>query len=144
MSEAQTIKTLIHEITHSHLHEPKLREDKDRRTMEVEAESVAFVVCSRFGLDTSDYSFGYLASWSSGKEVKELTQSFATIQKQADKVITGINESLEELSKEKQVEQGVGVKLGIARGRSGNHNENVKKSQAQERQQGKKNPQKER
>lgn len=144
MSEAQTIKTLIHEITHSHLHEPKLREDKDRRTMEVEAESVAFVVCSRFGLDTSDYSFGYLASWSSGKEVKELTQSFATIQKQADKVITGINESLEELSKEKQVEQGVGVKLGIARGRSDNHNENVKKSQAQERQQGKKNPQKER
>lgn len=63
MSELQTVKTAIHELTHSVLHTDKDKL-KDAATMEVEAESVAFVVCNHFGLDTSDYSFGYLAGWS--------------------------------------------------------------------------------
>lgn len=144
MSETQTIKTLIHEITHSHLHEPEIRKGKNKQTMEVEAESTAFVVCSKYGLDTSEYSFGYLASWSEGKDVKEITQSFATIQKQADKLIGKINEGLIELSKDQEQVKGVSTKLDTARDRSKMYNEEVKKSQAQAQQQGKKKQPKER
>jgi len=73
MSEAQTIKTMIHEISHATLHSKSYEEQhpdepkKDRHTKEVEAESIAYVVCSHYGIDTSDYSFGYVAGWSSGK-----------------------------------------------------------------------------
>lgn len=86
MSERQTVKTAIHETAHSILHTDK-EHLKDSATMEVEAESVAFVVCQHFGLDTSDYSFGYLAGWSSGKELPELKASLQTIQKTSDGLI---------------------------------------------------------
>ena len=86
MSELQTIKTAIHETAHSILHKDK-EHTKDSATMEVEAESIAFVVCQHLGLDTSEYSFGYVAGWSSGKELPELTASLQTIQETANEVI---------------------------------------------------------
>lgn len=98
MSQVQTIKTLVHETAHAMLHSGEA-EDKDhpidRRTKEVEAESVAFTVCKRYGLDTEDYSFGYIAGWSSGKETKELKASLERIKDTADKMITGIDKSIE-------------------------------------------------
>lgn len=93
MSDLQTIKTAIHETTHSILHKDK-EHTKDSRTMEVEAESVAFVVCQHFGLDTSDYSFGYLASWSSDKDLPELKSSLQTIQKTAHEVIGQLDKAI--------------------------------------------------
>ena len=77
MSEVQTIKTAIHEIAHAKLHNRDLKKSdidkpKDRNTEEVEAESIAYTVCQHFGIDTSDYSFGYVAGWGSGKEFPEL------------------------------------------------------------------------
>ena len=102
MSEIQTIKTAIHEIAHAKLHavtpgEKVAPEDKkDRRTKEVEAESVAYTVCQRYGIETSDYSFGYIAGWSSDKETKELKGSLETIRKTAAEMITGIDEKLKE------------------------------------------------
>lgn len=89
MSEQQTIKTLVHEISHAILHDKEEGEAKeaDRMTREVQAESVAYTVCSALGLDTSDYSFGYIAGWSSGKEVKELSASMEVIRKTAADLI---------------------------------------------------------
>ena len=87
MSESQTIKTLVHELAHSILHK---NTKKNRATAEVEAESVAYVVCNQLGIDTSDYSFEYLASWSSGKDLKELKSSLSVIQKTADGIIKSI------------------------------------------------------
>lgn len=86
MSQMQTIKTLIHEISHAVLHDRESGEEKDadRRTKEVQAESVAFAVCSMLGLDTADYSFEYVANWSAGKEAKELTASMEVIRKTAN------------------------------------------------------------
>lgn len=93
MSELQTIKTAIHETAHSILHsDPTMK--KDAPTMEVEAESVAFVVCQHFGLDTSDYSFGYLAGWSSGKELPELRSSLSTIQKTSSELIEQMDKAI--------------------------------------------------
>lgn len=104
MSQIQNIKTAIHEITHADLHSQDSRlsldEKKDRRTKEVEAESVAFVVCNHFNIDTSDYSFLYLAAWSSNKELKELHNSLETIQKQAAELIDRIDTRFQELLKE--------------------------------------------
>ena len=98
MSQVQTIKTLVHETAHAMLHS-SAAEDKDnladRRTKEVEAESIAFTVCKRYGLDTEDYSFGYIAGWSSGKDIKELKASLERIKDTADKIITGIDKSIE-------------------------------------------------
>lgn len=106
MSEVQTIKTAIHEITHADLHAPEqnlaLTDRTDHRTREVEAESTAFVVCSHYNIDTSDYSFGYLAGWSSSKELSELKNSLNTIQKQANDLISRIDENLT-LLKEKEL-----------------------------------------
>lgn len=130
MSEKQTIKTLIHEITHSHLHSHSTNSQVDRQTMEIEAESTAFVVCSRFGIDTSDYSFGYLTGWSEGKELDTMTQSFARIQRQADKLITDIQANLTTLTKEKNLTKGVGEKLSQAKETSNEQNNEAKKSQA--------------
>lgn len=93
MSESQTIKTLIHEISHSMLHGNKTV--KDRRTKEVEAESIAYTVCQHFGIDTSDYSFGYIAGWSSGKELHELKSSIETIRESASQLITSIEEQFQ-------------------------------------------------
>lgn len=93
MSQAQTVKTAIHEIAHAMLHDPdNADEKKDRRTKEVEAESVAYTVCQHFGIDSSDYSFAYVASWSSGKELSELESSLETIRETASELITKISE----------------------------------------------------
>ena len=92
MSEAQTVKTLIHEISHAMLHGEGMEEEKaGRLTREVQAESVAYTVCSALGLDTSDYSFGYIAGWSSGKDMKELTQSMDVIRNTSKALLGLIN-----------------------------------------------------
>ncbi len=99
MSEAQTVKTALHELTHSVLHNADAEDadKKSRQTKECEAESVAFVVCDHFGLDTSDYSFPYLASWSSAAELPEIHESLATIQQTADDLISKISARFQEL-----------------------------------------------
>lgn len=108
MSELQTLKTAIHEIAHSKLHaidpEAPAIEQADRpdsRTREVQAESVAYAVCQHYGLDTSDYSFGYVAGWSSGKDLKELKASLETIRATAPT----IDGHLAQLQKERQAQQ---------------------------------------
>lgn len=93
MSDLQTVKTAIHETAHSILHKDQAHV-KDSATMEVEAESVAFVVCQHLGLDTSDYSFGYLAGWSSNKELLELKSSLQTIQKTAHELIEDLDKAI--------------------------------------------------
>lgn len=95
MDEAQTLKTEIHELAHSVLHSSEGSEkDKDRRTMEVQADSIAFVVCEHYGLDTGNYSFPYVAGWSSDKTVPELKSSLETIRKTSDDIITRIDQKL--------------------------------------------------
>ena len=109
MSESQTLKTMIHEVAHSKLHSKEVEQDeqmrKDRNTKEVEAESVAYTVCQHFGIDTSDYSFGYIAGWSSGRDAKELRSSMDTIRRTASELITGIEEQLQELQRNREVSQ---------------------------------------
>ncbi|MEF2680610.1 MAG: YodL domain-containing protein [Oscillospiraceae bacterium] len=106
MSELQTLKTAIHEIAHAKLHDIDLNAPKDeqprvdRRTREVEAESVAYTVCQHYGLDTSDYSFGYVAGWSSGRELSELKSSLETIRSAAAEIINSIDGHIAELQKE--------------------------------------------
>lgn len=91
MSQLQTLKTMIHETAHSKLHgDDGEQSNADRNTMEVQAESVAYTVCSYLGLDTSDYSFGYVTGWSTGKEVKELTESMEVIRKTAQEIIEAV------------------------------------------------------
>lgn len=101
MPQQQTIKTLIHEMAHQKLHSGK--NDLSRSGKEVEAESVAFTVCSHFGIDTSEYSFPYIAVWSSGKEMKELKESLDRIRVAASEMITDIEQQLSALSQEKTV-----------------------------------------
>ena len=109
MSESQTLKTMIHEVVHSKLHSKEVEQDeqmkKDRNTKEVEAESIAYTVCQHFGVDTSDYSFGYIAGWSSGRDTKELRASMDTIRRTASELITGIEEQLQELQRNREVSQ---------------------------------------
>lgn len=88
MSEKMTVKTLVHEISHALLHAGD--EKLDKRTKEVQAESVAYVVCKSLGIDSSEYSFGYVAGWSGGKEVKELISSMETIRKTARTIIDAL------------------------------------------------------
>ena len=112
MSELQTLKTAIHEIAHSKLHaidpEATAIEQADRpdsRTREVQAESVAYAVCQHYGLDTSDYSFGYVDGWSSGKDLKELKASLETIRATAHELITTIDGHLAQLQQQRQAQQ---------------------------------------
>ncbi|MGM9641505.1 MAG: LPD25 domain-containing protein [Faecousia sp.] len=112
MSELQTLKTAIHEIAHAKLHaidpEAPAAEQQNRpdsRTREVQAESVAYTVCQHYGLDTSDYSFGYVAGWSSGKDLKELKASLETIRATAHELITTIDGHLAELQQQRQAQQ---------------------------------------
>ena len=112
MSELQTLKTAIHEIAHSKLHaidpEAPAIEQADRpdsRTREVQAESVAYAVCQHYGLDTSDYSFGYVAGWSSGKDLKKLKASLETIRATAHELITTIDGHLAQLQQQRQAQQ---------------------------------------
>ena len=112
MSESQTLKTMVHEVAHSMLHNKEINRDdlmeapaKDRNTKEVEAESVAYTVCQHFGIDTSDYSFGYIVGWSSGKDMKELKSSLDIIRKTSSELITGIEGVLRELQLNREMEQ---------------------------------------
>ena len=106
MDPVQNLKTSIHEVAHALLH------DKDgsfvegigdiamnSKTKEVQAESIAYAVCQYFGIDTSDYSFGYIAGWSSGKDKKELKESMETIRKTTNYLIYKIEKSFAETKK---------------------------------------------
>ncbi len=107
MSEVQTVKTLIHEMAHQKLHsidpkelppeEPRLT----RNAKEVEAESVAYTVAQHYGIETSDYSFAYIAGWSQGKDTPELKASLDRIRKAADEMITAIDDHIMSLQQEK-------------------------------------------
>ena len=112
MSELQTLKTAIHEIAHAKLHAidkdapaTEQADRPDRRTREVQAESMAYAVCQHYGLDTSDYSFGYVAGWSSGRELSELKASLETIRKAANELITDIDGHLAQLQQEREAKQ---------------------------------------
>ena len=103
MSQAQTIKTLVHEIAHAMLHDPSQVSDgepRQRREKEVEAESVAYVVCQHFGLDTADYSFGYVAGWSRGRELAELKASLDRIHSAAGEIINTIQPPEKQITQE--------------------------------------------
>lgn len=116
MSEIQTVCAVIHEIAHSRLHNydhmTELADDgetllapaeKDRHTEEVEAESISYAVCQYFGIETSENSFGYIASWSQGKELKELRASLETINRTSSELISGIEKHFQEICKEKGI-----------------------------------------
>ena len=110
MSESQTLKTMVHETAHSMLHDKEVNKDilapaKDRNTKEVEAESIAYTVCQHFGIDTSDYSFGYIAGWSTGRDMRELKSSLDTIRRTASELITGIEGQLQELRRDRELMQ---------------------------------------
>ena len=117
MSELQTLKTLVHEISHASLHSPAYAqahpdaEKKDRHTKEVEAESIAYCVLQHYNglgeddsLDTGEYSFAYIAGWSSGKEIPELRDSLQTIRDTADALITEIDGRLLEKQRAAEIE----------------------------------------
>ena len=95
MSQVQTIKTLVHEIAHAKLHKPEdlatEQTPKVRRQKEVEAESIAYVVCQYFGIDTSDYSLAYVAGWSRGQGLAELKSSLNVIHSTAGEIIDAIS-----------------------------------------------------
>ncbi len=109
MSEKQTMKTAVHEVTHAMCHDRDLMEElgekKNKMTIETEAESVAFTVCSFFNLDVSDYSFPYLAGWASSMEMKELRSSMDFIRKTAGSFIDSMVENIQKLQKEKEAER---------------------------------------
>ena len=111
MSESQTIKTAIHVCGHAMLHDRDLMLasgiKKDRETKEVEAESVAYSVCSAFQIETSDYSFPYIAGWSSGRDMKELRSSMDTIRQTAGKMVDDLTEKLQQLLEEKSLAMNV-------------------------------------
>lgn len=109
MSEAQNVKTAIHEIAHSRLHDVDMLEAEkgvivDRRTREVQAESVAYTICQRYGIETSDYSFGYIAGWSEGREMQELRSSMEVIRREANSMIKEIDANLEIVRKERALQ----------------------------------------
>ena len=109
MSQLQTIKTAIHEIAHAKLHaidpnDPEQTNRPDSRTREVQAESVAYAVCQHYGLDTSEYSFGYVAGWSSGRELAELKASLEVIRSTAHELISALDEHLAELRQQREAD----------------------------------------
>ena len=106
MSEIMNCKTTIHEIAHAILHnqDDGAEKDVDRRTKEVQAESVSFCVCQFYGLPTEDYSFGYIAGWSSGRDLKELKASLDTIRQTANTIIKGIDHQLDTIKQSRQIQ----------------------------------------
>ena len=102
MSEAQTVKTIIHEAAHQAFHSKEAfdssAEKKSKNQKETEAESVAYVVCQHYGIDTSEYSFAYVATWSEGKEVPELKASLDTIRRTASDLIVKIDEKVQAIT----------------------------------------------
>ena len=119
MSEQQTLKTLIHEISHAKLHDfdlkapPDERPQIDRETMECQAEALAFVCCERFGLDTAGYSFGYIAGWSSGRELKELRSSLEIIRGTAAEIIDSVSDNMLKLRQEQERGQADGPVMAM-------------------------------
>ncbi|OON87430.1 hypothetical protein BXO88_03925 [Oribacterium sp. C9] len=113
MSEVQTVKTILHEAAHQALHSKEAMdassEKKTRNQKETEAESVAYVICQHFGIDTSDYSFSYVASWSEGKEVPELKASLNTIRQTASDLITKIDDKVRGLQSVKEIDEFMAV-----------------------------------
>lgn len=114
MSQLQNLKTAIHEIAHAKLHDidlnaPEQPDRPDRRTREVQAESIAYTVCQHYGLDTSDYSFGYVAGWSSGRELAELKTSLETIRATAAEIINSIDGHFAELTKLREAQKAQGA-----------------------------------
>lgn len=109
MSEAQTMKTAVHEAAHAVLHDrDQMKTEgivKDQLTREIEAESIAYVVCNHFDLDTSEYSFSYIANWISGKSMKELRAAMDTIRKTAESFIEDMTEQLQTLQMEHPLEK---------------------------------------
>ena len=109
MSDAQTIKTMVHEISHAKLHNPEqLKEEEKQKshgTIEMEAESVAYIVCQHFGIDTSEYSFGYIAGWSEGKGPEELRDSMQTIRDTAGEMINRVENSMRAMERDREVAQ---------------------------------------
>ncbi|NLC73647.1 MAG: JAB domain-containing protein [Clostridiales bacterium] len=110
MSEVHNIKTLIHETAHAKLHNMNLQKARDdggqsRNSKEIEAESVAFTVCQHYGIDTSDYSFAYIAGWSEGKEMSELKESLATIRQSSSELIAAIDEKRKGMTMEETEEK---------------------------------------
>ena len=104
MSDAQTIKTMVHEISHAKLHNPDRIEEnagKSKGTIEMEAESIAYIVCQHFGIDTSDYSFGYIAGWSEGKETDELKKSMNTIRETSSEMIYRVEGSMRQIDRDR-------------------------------------------
>lgn len=112
MSEIQNVKTLLHEIAHAKLHdidmdvpEEQQKNQPDRYTKEVQAESIAYVICQHYGMDTSEYSFAYIAGWSTDREVPELKASLDTIRSTAREMITGIDQQLSVIRKKEEYVQ---------------------------------------
>ena len=114
MSQIQTIKTAIHELAHAMLHgavpegegtESAEMLEKTRETKEVEAESVAYTICQRYGIETSDYSFGYIAGWSSGRDMKELKSSLETIRKTSAELIRSLDMQLQMMAESQSIQQ---------------------------------------
>ena len=112
MSQVQTVSAAIHEIAHALLHNPKNAPEldaegnvveKDRHTEEVEAESISYAVCQYYGIDTGENSFGYIATWSQGRELPELRASLETINKTASALITDIDRHFAEICKERGI-----------------------------------------
>ena len=118
MSEAQTVKTLVHEASHQALHSKEAREasgeTKSKNQQETEAESIAYVVCQHYGIDTSEYSFPYVATWSADKEVPELKASLETIRSTASWMITKINEKMQEMNKENELDDIIGQIMEVS------------------------------
>ena len=121
MSESQTIKTLIHEIVHAKLHDREVLEqtgeEKDQRTKEIEAESIAYTVCQYFGLDTSDYSFPYIAGWSDNLKMWELRTFMDAIRRTAGEFIKELEEKMKELETDRGERDGIQnekeIKIGM-------------------------------
>lgn len=121
MSESQTIKTLIHEIAHAKLHDREVLEqtgeEKDQRTKEIEAESIAYTVCQYFGLDTSDYSFPYIAGWSDNLKMWELRTFMDAIRRTAGEFIKELEEKMKELetdrSERDDIQNEKKIKIGM-------------------------------
>lgn len=117
MSEAMNCKTAIHEITHALLHDKDSGIEKDahldKRTKEVQAESVAYVVANYYSLDTADYSFGYIAGWSSGRDIKELKASLDTIRQTAQTIINGVDQALDAIKQSRQLDVDVSASMEI-------------------------------
>jgi hypothetical protein len=102
LPQLQMLKTMVHEIAHATLGHGSKEDKWDRQTKEVQAESVAYWVTQMIGLDTSDYSFGYISGWSKDKEVSELKESLDVIKQTADKLSSSIEEKIRELRKERE------------------------------------------